>query len=359
MNLFDLGQSLYHQGEFLRALDALEKFCASADVHDLNYIEALLIRLRIYLELEDSEKRQQLLAEINPRLETLGKKGLATHRYLLGYHAITEGQATEALHLFEEALSFALECDCLFTLAQALFGCVHVASALDKNPGELVEKINQLELIAQKIQRTDLQISVLLLKANQELKQHNNVRAIDYAWKAYDLVKILKNHHYVLSVTAKIGHIYLESGDNATARIYLNLAHRLIDPKSFKRLARVTEKLLRRAGSEPVQEFDLILDLQKKVLIERHNGMIELKNQFILMDLMKLLMMNPGVPFSKEDLAEKLWQQKYNPAVHDNGIYVTIKRIRTLIEPSQAQSTYILRSRDGYLLNKDTKISIL
>lgn len=359
MNLFELGQSLYHQGEFLRALDALEKFCALAEAQEQNYIEALLIRLRIYIELEDSERRQQLLTEIRPHLETLGKKGLATHRYLLGYHAITEENLPEASQLFEESLGFALECNCHFTLAQALFGCVHITSILRNNPDELAAKIKQLELIAQQIGRTDLEISVLLLKANQALAQKQNAHAIDYAWKAYDLVKILKNHHYVVSVTAKIGHIYLESGDNTTARIYLNLAHRLADPNSFKRLARVTENLLRRAGSEPAHEFDLILDLQKKVLIERHNGPIELKNQFILMDLMKLLMSNPGVPFSKEELAEKLWQQKYNPAIHDNGIYVTIKRIRTLIEPSQEQSTYILRSRQGYLLNKDTKISIL
>lgn len=359
MSLFDLGQSLYHQGEFLRALDALENFCGETDANDPNYIEALLIRLRIYLELEETEKRLQLIDEITPHLATLGKKGLATHRYLLGYQAITEDKAIEALQLFEEALSFALEGHCLFTLAQALFGCVQAAYQLNSPPVELAEKIKQLEIITQQIQRTDLQISVLLLKANQELAQKNNVRAIDYAWKAYDLVKVLKNHHYALSVTAKIGHIYLESGDNGTARIYLNLAHRMIDPVNFKRLARVTENLLRQVGDAPTQEFDLILDMQKKVLIERHNGMIELKNQFILMDLMKLLMSNPGVPFSKEDLAEKLWQQKYNPTIHDNGIYVTIKRIRTLIEPNPQQHTYILRSRDGYLLSKDTKISIL
>jgi len=359
MNLFDLGQSLYNQGEFCRALDALEKFCTTCDKPNQNYIEALLIRLRIYIELEDSERRSRLLSEIGPELKTLGAKGLATHRYLLGYHALTEFRDQDASQLFEESLAFALECQCYFTLAQALFGCVHISSILKKSPNEFAAKISQLELITQQIQKTDLQISLLLLKANQALAQKQNVQAIEYAWKAYDLVKIYKNHYYVVSVTAKIGHIYLLSGDNATARIYLNLANRLADPNNFKRLAKITEKLLRAAGAEPTQNYDLVLDLQKKVLIERHNGLIELKNQFILMDLMKLLMSNPGVAFSKEELAEKLWQQKYNPIIHDNGIYVTIKRIRNLIEPNQLQSTYIQRSRQGYLLNKDTKISIV
>ena len=195
MSLFDLGQSLYHQGEFLRALDALENFCSGADASDPNYIEALLIRLRIYLELEETEKRLQLIAEITPHLTTLGKKGLATHRYLLGYQALTEDKTFEALQLFEEALSFAVDCGCHFTLAQALYGCVYASNYLNKTPQELAEKIQQLDLINQQIGRTDLQISVLILKANQELAQKNNVRAIDYAWKAYDLVKVLKNHH--------------------------------------------------------------------------------------------------------------------------------------------------------------------
>jgi DNA-binding response OmpR family regulator len=77
-----------------------------------------------------------------------------------------------------------------------------------------------------------------------------------------------------------------------------------------------------------------------------------------LVDLLKLLMENPGVPFSKEDLAKKLWNQKYNPAIHDNTIYVTIKRIRSLIEPNPHHSKYILRSRSGYLLNQDSKVLI-
>jgi DNA-binding response OmpR family regulator len=51
-----------------------------------------------------------------------------------------------------------------------------------------------------------------------------------------------------------------------------------------------------------------------------------------------------------------VWKQDYDPGIHDNKIYVTIKRLRKLIEPDYEKPRYIFRAKNGYYLNKNTKV---
>ena len=73
--------------------------------------------------------------------------------------------------------------------------------------------------------------------------------------------------------------------------------------------------------------------------------------------MLQLFISTPGVVYSKESLVEKIWKQKYDPRVHDNKIYVTIKRLRELVEPNHKKPKYIFRTKDGYYMNK--KVNIL
>nr|WP_295905720.1 hypothetical protein [uncultured Bdellovibrio sp.] len=50
----------------------------------------------------------------------------------------------------------------------------------------------------------------------------------------------------------------------------------------------------------------------------------------------------------------KVWSQIYDPDLHDNLIYVSIKRLRTLIEPDLESPRYILRDRKGYYFNQQS-----
>ena len=60
--------------------------------------------------------------------------------------------------------------------------------------------------------------------------------------------------------------------------------------------------------------------------------------------------------FSKEYLVENVWKQPYDPSVHDNKIYVTIKRLRKLIEPEYDKPKYLFRAKNGYYFNKAVKV---
>jgi DNA-binding response OmpR family regulator len=68
--------------------------------------------------------------------------------------------------------------------------------------------------------------------------------------------------------------------------------------------------------------------------------------------------LNQGKVYSKEFLVEKIWKQSYDPSVHDNKIYVTIKRLRKLIEPDYDKPKYIYRAKNGYFMNKAAKIIV-
>jgi DNA-binding winged helix-turn-helix (wHTH) protein len=355
---FSFGQSLYHQGEFLKALEALEPFCNSANKFSAEYTDALFYRLRIYTELERNEQRLELEHELRENLPVLTEKGHALFNYVQGYNYFLNRDFKKAEEHLETALQYALECSCRFTLAQALFGCIFTSVVLNKDVALIDANLAKLEILTEELGRADLRVSVLSLKADVALHKKEYSKAIEYVWQAYDQVKLVKNNFLSVSIFGAIGHVYLTAGDIKNAGIYINLAHRSVDPENYKQLSKRIAAIRSQINTVDHSEFDLILDEHKNILIEKFKGVVELKNQFILVDLLKLFMQNPGLSFSKEELAKRLWNQEYSPALHDNVIYVTIKRIRSLIEPNPNQSKYILRSRKGYLLNEDSKILI-
>jgi DNA-binding response OmpR family regulator len=67
-------------------------------------------------------------------------------------------------------------------------------------------------------------------------------------------------------------------------------------------------------------------------------------------------MKHPGETFSKEIIVKKIWNQDYSPAMHDNKIYVTIKRLRKMIEPDINKPKYIFRAKNGYYFNKISRV---
>ena len=68
-----------------------------------------------------------------------------------------------------------------------------------------------------------------------------------------------------------------------------------------------------------------------------------------------MFMGTPGQVYSKEEIVNNIWQQEYDPRVHDNKLYVTIKRLRKLIEPENDKPKYLYRAKNGYYFNKDVK----
>ena len=99
--------------------------------------------------------------------------------------------------------------------------------------------------------------------------------------------------------------------------------------------------------------------MRSHAVTEKTKGKIDFKNQFILLEMLKLFLAHPGRVFSKEEFIETVWKQSYNPSVHDNKIYVTIKRLRKVIEPDYNKPKYLFLAKNGYYFSKDVHIQIL
>src|SRR6185312_11428979 len=150
---------------------------------------------------------------------------------------------------------------------------------------------------------------------------------------------------------------YTEAGEVDLARTYIRLARQMADPENFVFLFRKIGELEKRIVGKNETNFDLVFSSTSNSVVERKKGKIDFKNQFILLDMLKLFLKSPGEVYSKEALVKAVWKQEYDPAVHDNKIYVTIKRLRQLIEPDFDKPRYIYRAKNGYYLNRNAKVS--
>ncbi|MEZ4814171.1 MAG: winged helix-turn-helix domain-containing protein [Bdellovibrionota bacterium] len=106
----------------------------------------------------------------------------------------------------------------------------------------------------------------------------------------------------------------------------------------------------------PEQMLDMVIDPNSHYVREKHLGEIPFHNKFTLMRILLLLAEAPGTEFSKEDLAQKIWGQDYNPLRHDNNIYININRLRKLVEPNPRESRYIMNGSKGYYFNPLMKV---
>jgi DNA-binding response OmpR family regulator len=146
------------------------------------------------------------------------------------------------------------------------------------------------------------------------------------------------------------------AGEKDLARVYLRLASETCDPKNLVYRTRFIKREIEKIGDSQVGKFDLVFDFENHTVVEKKLGKVDFKNQFILLDLLRLFVTNQGQVYSKEYLVEQVWRQSYDPAVHDNKIYVTIKRLRKMIEPDYDKPKYIFRAKNGYFMNKTAKV---
>lgn len=106
------------------------------------------------------------------------------------------------------------------------------------------------------------------------------------------------------------------------------------------------------------QSIDIEIDKNSHYVREKHLGEIPFHNKFTLMRILLLLAEAPGKEYSKEQLANTIWEQDYNPLRHDNNIYININRLRKLIEPNPRESRYVMNGARGYYFNPAMKVNI-
>ena len=202
-----------------------------------------------------------------------------------------------------------------------------------------------------------LEFAYNLLKASLLRLEKKYDSAEGLYWLCYEQSqKSYRRKYMSLHLLYFLGKNYMEKKDYEQASIFLNLAKKSVNPVVFKKIHRLIICALEDLKEAMTNNYDIVVSFENKMIVEKQKGHVNIKNQFILMDMLKLFISSPGTVYSKESLVEKVWRQKYDPSIHDNKIYVTIKRLRELVEPDHKKPKYIFRTKNGYYINKNVKI---
>ena len=353
----NIGELYTEKCDFQSGIEFLEE---AADLYQQagefsEYLSTLRLLLRVYAEQDRTDKINSTKERLQDVVLKEGHE-LNSHTYhTLGICAAHKKQDEIAFNYFKKALELALAKDSKEDMARAIYGLAQSYHAQGKYE-EALKEIYNLEVFFEVIDKPQLKLSTTILNGYIHLKLGRQTQALDVFWKAYEMLKEQKNLYMYLHILYAIGITYQSKGDGSMARVYLELAQRTIDPNNLKVLAQNIDNRLEELGVKKYEEYDLIVKASSNSVVERNKGEIDFRNQFILLDLLHLLAKEPGMVRSKEDIVENVWSQKYDPSVHDNKIYVTIKRLRRLIEPDYEKPKYLFRAKNGYYINKSVKV---
>jgi tetratricopeptide (TPR) repeat protein len=355
---YELGKLYCDRGDYAEALPhlykAAEEFLAVKNYDQ--YFKSIQNVLRIYAEREEFDQLSALKDRLHDVVMKENIEISSRAFYVFGIAALYKGQVDTSLEYFKLSLEASLKHNNKEDTCYAILG-ISICLRHHKRYDEALKEIYNLNIFLQFIDNLDLKAGVLSANAMilMDLKKYD--QALEVLWQAYDLTKQTKQFSVISGVLTNIAACLCETGKKETAKVYFELASKNALPINSKKIFKIIESYSHLYKSTQADDFDLSFDFNNHQIIEKKLGRIDFKNQFILLDLLKLFTSKQGEVFSKEFLVEEVWKQTYNPEIHDNKIYVTIKRLRKLIEPDFDHPKYIFRSKNGYFLNKTVKVN--
>lgn len=363
MKSFKQAENLIHNCEVRKAEYFLREYareCLEAG-HRQEYLSSQLLLVRALAELERAHEIPSLISETQSVLSEDDASMTAKCYYTKAVCESYSGRNEKAFLYCEKALQIATDNQDYKNLLYAMSGLVICNMALQKYEEALV-LLEKMNLIFKTTPVLEIKVTAAINKVKILSHLHKFAEAQAALLEAIELVrnqKSLLNH--ILLTTAQ-GELLAERGDYDLAKQHFTMASRLCDPQELPYRSKLIKNEIQKLPSTTA-DVDLKINLQSHSVFERSRGEISFKNQFILFDLLKALNEKRGACLNKEDIVQKIWNESYDPRTHDNKIYVTIKRLRHLIEPSPDKPKYVFRSKDGYYLTnnnyKDTEMDVL
>lgn len=359
---FELALFAYHRGDYSAALKDFEKACelASSTRDHARFVDICTYILRILAEREEFARIERIESrvlaivasiDLDPRIKSRAM-------YALGICSCYQnGRDEQAMHRFREAIDFAVTSEDKHALAAPVYGTATVLYTRQRYDQALKE-LARLDILLSCLPLPDLVSASHLLRAMILRNQKRLGEALTAAWAAFESLKHHPHLVLYLHTLCVLGTIFQQNGDIPSARAYLELADRALKRDEFPRIARLVDEALAVIGALRGPAADLIFDTRTGILTERNKGEIRFEGQFVLRDLLHTFLKTPGKVFGKEELARLVWREKYAPDIHDNKIYVTIKRLRKLLESPDRNADFIMRAKTGYFLNPKLRILI-
>ncbi|MBX7232382.1 MAG: winged helix-turn-helix domain-containing protein [Bdellovibrionales bacterium] len=356
-NLLDFAKLLCDRGDFKKATPILLEASQGFE-HEKNfskYLNCQNLLLRVFAEMENESGIQGIKEKLQWLVSAGSLQLNSKIYYTLALCASYKNENALALQYLEQSLSLALASKKQKEICYAIHGLAVIYFALNRLE-DSAKEIQNLETSLQYIQIPELQISAQIMSGHILRKNKKFIAALEKFWQAYSSLKEQKNLYMYMNIIYAIGITHLDAGEDTLGRTYLNLVKKTIDPENLRYFSRRLDERLLRPIQNPNHHYDMIFNSTTKSLFESKKGVVQFNNQFILIDLLRLFINNPGEIYSKEALVEMVWQQHYDPTVHDNKIYVTIKRLRKLIEPDFNKPKYIFRAKEGYYFSKNIRL---
>ncbi len=401
--LFELGKARSLSGSFLSSVRLLEDAAClyKKDRQYEKYMECLCVLLRIYKELKNFQKIGRHKEELTQLVWEEDIEVSSRIHYTLGQCSIFTNDIQSAQEEFEksmhkvwklrkQALTENNHVQLLQSKIESVFpqyGLIYVH--IKKN--ELIpaqQKLQELKNLMKyfrDLEKNDETLRKALVRSSDLyqmrtlLRNSENVRTKtelsneflyalilqkeqrysdleQHLWSYYEKIQKSKDLCTIVTLFYYLGKNYLDMKDYNQASIFLNLANKSIDSDNFRSLSGHVNTALHQLKNILDQDYDVIVNLDNNSIVEKNKGRVDFKNQFILFELFKMLISEPGASWSKSTMAEYLWKQKYQPELHDNKIYVTVKRLRKLMEPNSRHPIYIFRNKDGYHFSTKAKI---
>lgn len=356
-SVYEIGKLYFERGDFHLALERISQAAAEfyASKNFDYYLRSQNILLRIYAEMEESDKITATKESLQDLVLNKNVSLNAKTYFTLALCASYKGQHRTALDYLEKSLALALAADDKEDICYAIHGLAIVYQFLGRYEDALKEIYN-MQVFFQVLDFPELRLSSQVLNGHILRKLGKYEQSLEVFWQCYDILKSQKNLYMYVSLLFAMGITYVDSGEVGLGRMYLGLAKRTVDPNNLRYLARSINERLQRIGDVETAEYDIVFDSKTNTVTEKRKGKVNFKNQFILLDMLRLFLKHPGEVYTKEALVEKVWKQAYDPSVHDNKIYVTIKRLRKMIEPDYDKPKYIYRTKNGYYLNRNARV---
>lgn len=320
------------------------------------WLESARIYFQSCVELEEIPLAQSVMTEVLDLLSSgvLSEAHQAQAETLIGSWLRAQEKVDESQAYLNSAIAKATQSRDLDTLARALLICAFSLSFDPKNHSQALLNLDKIEVLLSEIDNPELDFTAKTIRGYIYIEKGLYDQALDVLWKNYEHAK---QHGFLLSISgvlAQLARVHRLQNQDEQFKIYGELALKGLErtkaPRLYKSIAAICPENLN--GLKP--HYDFQIDEKSRFVSEKTKGPIDFKNQHILFDLALLFIKNPGQRYSKEDLVSKIWSQVYDPDLHDNLIYVSIKRLRTLIEPDLESPRYILRDRKGYYFNQQS-----
>ena len=237
--------------------------------------------------------------------------------------------------------------------AYALYGLLATSQA--KGEASAAENFSsELADILAEVSVPEIDASFKIFRAQQLIQAGQTDEAEALVWRS--LADLTRRPFHILNIHAHLAlaQLHLQKEDRKTAHKFAEVALHSTSVEEMPRTHAFVKQFI--LGFAPV-ECDLRLVVQQSLAILGTGKVVNLSRQPVLRDFLHVLMQSHGRRVSKEALIKAVWGEAYDPTVHDNKIYVTVRRLRLLLQDHDLN--LILRERDGYCLNPALVLEIV